>query len=56
MCSAWSRSVEPAGSIVVDPYSYHLYYVLGGNRAIRYRVGVGAMGRTFVGRAAIGRM
>jgi len=46
---------EPPGSIVVDPYSYYLYYVLGDNRAIRYRVGVGAMGRTFVGRATVGR-
>ena len=45
---------EPPGSIVVDPYSYHLYYVLGDNRAIRYRVGVGAAGRTFVGRATVG--
>ena len=45
---------EPPRSIVVDPYSYYLYYVLGGNRAIRYRIGVGAMGRTFSGRAAVG--
>jgi len=46
---------EPPGSIVVDPYSYYLYYVLGDNRAIRYRVGVGEAGRTFVGRATIRR-
>jgi lipoprotein-anchoring transpeptidase ErfK/SrfK len=46
---------EPPGSIVVDPYSYYLYHVLPGNRAVRYRVGVGAAGRTFVGRASIGR-
>jgi lipoprotein-anchoring transpeptidase ErfK/SrfK len=46
---------EPPGSIVVDPYTYYLYYVLGDNRAIRYRVGVGAMGRTFAGRATVGR-
>jgi lipoprotein-anchoring transpeptidase ErfK/SrfK len=45
---------EAPGSIVVDPYSYYLYYVLGGNRAIRYRIGVGAMGRTFAGRATVG--
>ena len=45
---------EPPGSIVVDPYAYYLYYVLGDNRAIRYRVGVGAMGRTFAGRATVG--
>jgi lipoprotein-anchoring transpeptidase ErfK/SrfK len=48
-------TVVPAGSIVVDPYSYHLYYVLGNGRAIRYRVGVGAMGRTFAGRATVQR-
>jgi lipoprotein-anchoring transpeptidase ErfK/SrfK len=45
---------EPPGSIVVDPYSYFLYYVLGDDRAIRYRVGVGAAGRTFAGRASVG--
>jgi lipoprotein-anchoring transpeptidase ErfK/SrfK len=46
---------EPPGSIVVDPYATYLYYVLGNDRAIRYRVGVGAMGRTFAGRATVGR-
>jgi lipoprotein-anchoring transpeptidase ErfK/SrfK len=46
---------EPPGSIVVDPYSTYLYYVLGNDRAIRYRIGVGAMGRTFAGRATVGR-
>ena len=46
---------EPPGSIVVDPYATYLYYVLGNDRAIRYRIGVGAMGRTFVGRATVGR-
>lgn len=45
---------ESPGTIVVDPYSYYLYYVLGDNRAIRYRVGVGAAGRTFQGRASVG--
>jgi lipoprotein-anchoring transpeptidase ErfK/SrfK len=48
----WSD--EPPGSIVVDPYAYYLYYVLGNDRAIRYRVGVGEAGRTFVGRATVG--
>jgi lipoprotein-anchoring transpeptidase ErfK/SrfK len=46
---------EPPGSIVVDPYATYLYYVLGNDRAIRYRIGVGAAGRTFVGRATVGR-
>ena len=45
---------EPPGSVVVDPYSYYLYYVLGNNRAIRYRVGVGALGRTCRGSATVG--
>ena len=49
----WSD--EPPGSIVVDPYAHFLYYVLGNDRAIRYRVGVGEAGRTFAGRATVGR-
>lgn len=46
---------EPPGSIVVDPYSHYLYYLLGHDRAIRYRVGVGEAGRTFAGRATVQR-
>ena len=46
---------EPPGSIVVDPYAHYLYYVLGYDRAIRYRVGVGEAGRTFAGRATVRR-
>ena len=38
----WSD--ETPGSIVVDPYARYLYYVLGNDRAIRYRVGVGERG------------
>ena len=49
----WSD--ETPGSIVVDPYARYLYYVLGNDRAIRYRVGVGEAGRTFAGRATVGR-
>jgi len=44
---------EPPGSIVVDPYATYLYYVLGNDRAIRYRIGVGEAGRNFAGRATI---
>ena len=44
---------EPPGSIVVDPYGTYLYYVLGNDRAIRYRIGVGEAGRNFAGRATI---
>jgi lipoprotein-anchoring transpeptidase ErfK/SrfK len=46
---------EPAGAIVVDPYDHYLYYVLGDNTAIRYRVGVGEAGRNFAGRAVVQR-
>ena len=35
---------EPAGTIVVDTSNTHLYYVLGGGRAIRYGVRVGRDG------------
>ena len=45
---------EPPGSIVIDPYATYLYFVLGNDRAIRYRVGVGEAGRTFAGRATVG--
>jgi lipoprotein-anchoring transpeptidase ErfK/SrfK len=44
---------EPAGTIVIDPYDNFLYYVLGNDRAIRYRVGVGEAGRNFSGRATV---
>jgi lipoprotein-anchoring transpeptidase ErfK/SrfK len=40
---------EPAGTIVVDTANTHLYYVLGGGRAIRYGVRVGRDGFTWNG-------
>jgi lipoprotein-anchoring transpeptidase ErfK/SrfK len=40
---------EPAGTIVVDTSNTHLYYVLGGGRAIRYGVRVGRDGFTWTG-------
>src|SRR5262245_19831725 len=40
---------EPAGTIIVDTPNTHLYYVLGGNRAIRYGVRVGRDGFTWQG-------
>jgi lipoprotein-anchoring transpeptidase ErfK/SrfK len=46
---------EPAGTIVVDPYDHYLYYVLGDDTALRYRVGVGEAGRNFAGRAVVQR-
>ncbi|MFA5581841.1 MAG: L,D-transpeptidase [Paracoccaceae bacterium] len=37
------------GTIVVDPWERFLYYVLEGDRAIRYGIGVGDEGRAFAG-------
>ncbi len=47
----WTR--EPAGTIIVDPGDFHLYYVLGHNKALRYTVSVGKQGYGFSGRATI---
>lgn len=44
---------EPPGTIVVDPWEMYLYLVLEGDRAIRYRVGVGEQGRNFSGSATV---
>jgi lipoprotein-anchoring transpeptidase ErfK/SrfK len=44
---------EAPGTIIVDPWEMYLYYVLEGDQAIRYRVGVGDQGRNFTGRATI---
>lgn len=44
---------EPPGTVIVDPWARHLYYVLAGERALRYRVAVGDEGRGFSGRAII---
>ena len=46
---------EPAGTIVVDTAHTHLYYVLGGGRAIRYGVRVGRDGFTWTGVQKISR-
>ena len=42
---------EPPGSIIVDPWQRYLYFILGNNRALRYRVAVGDQGRSFAGDA-----
>ena len=47
------RSDEKPGTIIVDPWTYRLYYLLGNDRAIRYTVGVGRAGRGFAGEATI---
>ena len=46
---------EPAGTIVVDTANTHLYYMLGGGRAIRYGVRVGRDGFTWNGVQKISR-
>ena len=46
---------EPAGSIVIDTTDHHLYYVLGGGRAMRYGIGVGRDGFGWSGDVKIGR-
>lgn len=45
----------PAGTIVVDPAHFFLYYVTANQTAIRYGVGVGQEGLGFSGTAVIGR-
>lgn len=44
---------ERPGTIIVDPWEMFLYLVLEDDRAIRYRVGVGELGRQFSGRANV---
>jgi lipoprotein-anchoring transpeptidase ErfK/SrfK len=40
---------EPAGTIVIDTANTHLYYILGGGRAIRYGIRVGRDGFRWAG-------
>ena len=46
---------EPAGTLIVDTPNTHLYYVLGGGRAIRYGVRVGRDGFTWTGVQKVSR-
>jgi lipoprotein-anchoring transpeptidase ErfK/SrfK len=46
-------SVEPAGTIIVDPYARYLYHLQPGGRATRYGVGVGRQGFGWSGVASI---
>lgn len=48
-------AVEFPGSIVVDPFSKFLYFILGNGRAIRYGIGVGRQGFEWSGEAVIRR-
>lgn len=44
---------EAAGTIVIEPHNYALYYVEGGGRATRYGVGVGREGFGWNGEAKV---
>lgn len=46
---------DAPGSIVVDIFARKLYYILEGNRAIRYGIAVGREGLSFKGNGYIGR-
>jgi lipoprotein-anchoring transpeptidase ErfK/SrfK len=46
---------EPAGTLIVDTPNTHLYYILGGGRAIRYGVRVGRDGFTWTGVQKVSR-
>ncbi len=51
---AYAGTEEP-GTIVVDTYARVLYYVMEGNRAIRYGIAVGREGISFRGTGYVGR-
>jgi lipoprotein-anchoring transpeptidase ErfK/SrfK len=46
---------EPHGTIIIDTPNTYLYYVLGGDRAIRYGIGVGREGFTWSGVQTVAR-
>ncbi len=46
---------DAPGSIVIDIFARKLYYILEGNRAIRYGIAVGREGLSFKGNGYIGR-
>jgi lipoprotein-anchoring transpeptidase ErfK/SrfK len=46
---------EAPGTIVVDTYARRLYYVLPGNRAWRYKIGIGREGTSLTRGGTIGR-
>ncbi len=49
---AFQSDARP-GTVVVRTHERRLYYVLGGGQAIRYRVGVGRLGKQWQGQAYI---
>lgn len=46
---------KPPGTIVVDTQAKHLYLVKGNDQALRFGVAVGAAGKSWRGKATIGR-
>jgi lipoprotein-anchoring transpeptidase ErfK/SrfK len=50
------RTSEPTGTIVIDTSNTYLYLVLGGDKAMRYGIGVGREGFTWAGIERISRM
>jgi lipoprotein-anchoring transpeptidase ErfK/SrfK len=49
------NSREAPGTVIIDTANTHLYYVLGGDRAIRYGVGVGREGFAWAGTQTVSR-
>jgi lipoprotein-anchoring transpeptidase ErfK/SrfK len=47
------QTQEAAGTIIVDPHSKYLYFVIGEEQAIRYGIGVGRRGFEWTGEAVI---
>jgi lipoprotein-anchoring transpeptidase ErfK/SrfK len=47
------QTQEAAGTIIVDPHSKFLYFVIGEEQAIRYGIGVGRRGFEWTGEAVI---
>ncbi len=48
-------SAETAGTIVVDPGKFHLYFILGEGRAVRYGLAIGKEGFGWSGTGYVGR-
>lgn len=46
---------ETAGTVIIDTRNTHLYYVLGGGKAVSYGIGVGRDGFTWSGVQAVSR-
>jgi lipoprotein-anchoring transpeptidase ErfK/SrfK len=50
------RTMEPAGTIIIDTPNTYLYLVLGNSRAIRYGIGAGRQGFTWAGVEKVSKM